>query len=72
MHNEVLITSSHMMRRSIITNMLILGTDETVVRKISGHAPGSKEFYRYVDYAQLFIDKQTDRYFQFYENHTSE
>jgi integrase len=59
--------SSHLMRRTSITNMLILGTDEAIVRKISGHTPGSKDFYRYVDYAQLYVDKQTEKYFEFYE-----
>lgn len=35
------------MRRSAITVMLGLGVPEQVVRKISGHAPGSKEFFKY-------------------------
>ena len=56
--------SSHTMRRTAITNMLMLGMPETMVRKISGHAPGSKEFYRYVKLAQTFLDEKTDAYFE--------
>jgi hypothetical protein len=56
--------SSHMMRKTAITNMLVHQVDETIVRKISGHAPGSKEFYRYVNYAQTLIDDKTDHYFE--------
>ncbi len=54
--------SSHLMRRTAITNMLILGMSEMNVRKISGHAPGSKEFFRYVSIAQEFLDKETEEY----------
>jgi hypothetical protein len=36
---------------------------EHVVRKISGHAPNSKEFFRYVKLAQSFLDDETDRIF---------
>lgn len=54
--------SSHMLRRSAITNMLLLGMSEIMVRKISGHAPGSKEFYRYVNIAQSYLDQETDLY----------
>jgi hypothetical protein len=35
-----------------------MGMDETHVRKISGHAPGSKEFYRYVVITQDRVDEQ--------------
>lgn len=52
--------STHTMRRTAITNMLDLGVDEQTTRKISGHAPGSLEFYKYVKYNQKKIDKQTD------------
>lgn len=55
--------SSHMMRRTAITTMLTLGVDEPIVRKISGHAPGSSEFYRYVKYSQEYLNTQTDDYF---------
>jgi integrase len=50
--------SAHTMRRTAITTLLLMGVDEAVVRTISGHAPGSKEFYRYVAYVQGYLDKQ--------------
>lgn len=53
--------TSHTMRRTAITTMLLLGMDEQLVRKISGHAPGSKEFYKYVAYAQTYMDDELDR-----------
>jgi hypothetical protein len=31
------------------------------VRKISGHAPGSKEFYKYVAVAQTYQDRETEK-----------
>lgn len=55
--------STHTMRRTAITNMLCLGLPEHLVRKISGHAPNSREFYRYVELSQQFIDEHTDRIF---------
>ncbi|MES2726825.1 MAG: tyrosine-type recombinase/integrase [Bacteroidota bacterium] len=55
--------SSHIMRRTAITTMLRLGMPEHSVRKISGHTQGSKEFYRYVELSQLYLDKQTDEVF---------
>jgi integrase len=55
--------SSHIMRRTAITTLLIHGMPEPLVRKISGHAPGSKEFYKYVQYSESFLDKETDRVF---------
>lgn len=48
--------SSHTMRRTAITSLLMLGLEEHIVRKISGHAPGSKEFYRYVNISQDFLN----------------
>ncbi|KOY84375.1 hypothetical protein AD998_21140 [bacterium 336/3] len=48
--------TTHTMRRTAITTMLSLGLPEYMVRKISGHAPNSKEFYRYVQIAQTFMD----------------
>jgi integrase len=36
--------TTHTMRRTAITTMLCLGMPEHIVRKISGHAPGSKNF----------------------------
>jgi len=53
--------SSHMMRRTAITTLLILGMPEHLVRKISGHSHASKSFNRYVHYAQAYIDKEIDK-----------
>jgi site-specific recombinase XerD len=57
------VATTHTMRRTAITTMLSLGVSEQVVRKISGHAPGSKEFYRYVFWAQTYQDQEVDRMF---------
>ena len=48
--------TAHTMRRTAITTLLLLGVDENSVRRISGHAPGSKEFYRYVVVVQEYLD----------------
>jgi integrase len=53
--------SSHMMRRTAITTLLILGMPEHLVRKISGHSSASSSFNRYVHYAQTYIDKEIDK-----------
>lgn len=53
--------SSHMMRRTAITTLLILGMPEHLVRKISGHSHASSSFNRYVHYAQTYIDKEIDK-----------
>lgn len=53
--------SSHMMRRTSITTMLILGMPEHLVRKISGHSNTSNSFNRYVHYAQAYIDREIDK-----------
>lgn len=53
--------SSHFMRRTAITTMITLGMPEHVVRQVSGHAPTSKEFYRYVQYAQSFLDEEINK-----------
>lgn len=53
--------SSHMMRRTAITTLLILGMPEHLVRKISGHSPSSSSFNRYVNYAQVYIDNEIDK-----------
>lgn len=45
----------HTMRRTAITTLLLLGVDENTVRRISGHAPGSKEFYKYVVIMQDYL-----------------
>jgi len=43
--------------------MLSLGMPEHLVRQVSGHAPNSKEFYRYVKMSQVFVDQETDKVF---------
>ena len=53
--------SSHMMRRTAITTLLILGMPEHLVRKVSGHSHGSSSFNRYVHYAQSYIDIEMDK-----------
>lgn len=55
------LVSTHTMRRTAVTNLLTLGMSETMVRKLSGHSANSKEFYRYVNYAQQSIDNELDR-----------
>lgn len=50
--------TAHTMRRTAITTLLIMGVPELIVRKISGHAPGSKEFYRYVAIAQEYMNHE--------------
>ncbi len=50
--------TTHTMRRTAITTLLILGVPELVVRKVSGHAPGSKEFYKYVSIAQNYLSNE--------------
>ena len=49
--------TAHTMRRTAITTLLILGVPEMAVRRISGHAPGSKEFYKYVVIAQDYVNQ---------------
>ncbi|WP_044397239.1 tyrosine-type recombinase/integrase [Lacinutrix sp. Hel_I_90] len=53
--------SSHMMRRTAITTLLILGMPEHLVRKISGHSHASNSFNRYVHYAQVYVDKEIEK-----------
>jgi integrase len=62
------LVSSHMMRRTAITVMLRLGMSESAVRAISGHAPNSKEFYKYVAYCQNIQNEETDRMFAKLQN----
>lgn len=57
------LASSHMMRRTAITTMLMHGVHETVVKQISGHAKSSKSFYRYVAYVQPFMDEEINKHF---------
>jgi integrase len=56
--------TSHTMRRTAITTMLNLGMPEHIVRKISGHAANSREFYRYVQLAQQVIDAESEKVFE--------
>jgi len=56
--------SSHMMRRTAITTLLILGMPEHLVRKISGHSPNSSSFNRYIQYAQVYLDKEVDKVYE--------
>jgi integrase len=50
--------TSHSMRRIAITSLLTVGVPEQIVRKLSGHAAGSKEFYRYVTLAQDYSNRE--------------
>lgn len=50
--------TAHTMRRTAISSLLMLGVPEAVVRKISGHAAGSKEFYKYVVIAQEYLGSE--------------
>lgn len=56
--------SSHMMRRTAITTLLILGMPEHLVRKISGHSQASSSFGRYVHYAQAYMDKEIEKVYR--------
>lgn len=56
--------TSHSMRRTAITTMLCLGMPEHLVREISGHAPNSKEFFRYVKLSQSYKDRETEKIFE--------
>jgi hypothetical protein len=38
--------------------------DENDVRRISGHALGSVEFYKYVKYSQQKLDESSEKVFQ--------
>jgi integrase len=58
------LVTTHTMRRTAITTMLSLGMPETIVRKISGHSPMSKEFFRYVSLAQSYQDTETEQMFE--------
>jgi len=65
LHRFCDLITTHTMRRTAITTMLSLGMPEYLVRKVSGHAPGSKEFYRYVSLSQKLQDEETKRVFDF-------
>jgi integrase len=55
--------TTHSLRRSAITLLLRAGMPETLVRRISGHQPGSKEFHRYVVISQDWLDEHTEKAF---------
>jgi len=57
------LVSSHVMRRTAITTMLMFGMKEHVVKKISGHSDNSKSFYRYVNLVQSYLDNEVDEVF---------
>jgi hypothetical protein len=46
------------MRRTAITTLLLMGVEENMVRTISGHSAGSKEFYKYVAVVQNYLNQQ--------------
>lgn len=56
--------TSHSMRKTAITMMVCLGMPEPIVRNISGHSPGSKDFHRYVNYSQAYLDQETSKVFE--------
>jgi integrase len=56
--------SAHTMRRTAITTLLMLGVPEQAVRRISGHAPGSREFYRYIALAEDYVQGQVRRAYE--------
>jgi integrase len=62
------LVTTHTMRRTAITTMLCLEVPEMVVRKISGHSPMSKEFFRYVSLAQTYQDKEVSKMFEKLKN----
>lgn len=53
--------SSHVMRRTGITFLLMLGMPEYLVRKVSGHAAHSPSFFRYVNFAQSFMNNELNQ-----------
>jgi hypothetical protein len=55
------LVTSHIMRRTGITILLMLEMPEYLVRKISGHAAHSKSFFRYVNFAQSYITDEIDK-----------
>lgn len=56
--------SSHVMRRTAVSTMLMLGMPEHAVKKISGHAENSKAFYRYVNLVQSYLDTYIDKVYE--------
>ena len=58
------LVSPHTMRRTSISTMLSLGVPEQIVRKMVGHTPSSKEFYRYVTFSQAYQDNAMTSMFE--------
>ena len=56
--------TTHTMRRTAITTLLMMGVPELVVRRVSGHAPGSKEFYKYVAIAEDYLQDKVKTAFE--------
>jgi integrase len=56
--------TTHSLRRSAITLLLRAGMPETLVRRISGHQPGSREFHRYVSISQDWLDEHSKKAFE--------
>lgn len=56
--------SAHTMRRTAITTLLMLGVPEQAVRRVSGHAPGSREFYRYIALAEDFVQEHLKKAYE--------
>ena len=69
LHRFCDLATSHMMRRTAITTMLMHGVQETIVRYISGHSSNSKSFYRYIAFVQPFVNSQLDKHFAIMEAH---
>ncbi|MCB9056817.1 MAG: tyrosine-type recombinase/integrase [Chitinophagales bacterium] len=56
--------TAHTMRRTAITTLLLMGVPENMVRTVSGHAPGSKEFYKYIGIAQDYLNHEVKKAYQ--------
>ncbi len=62
------VATTHTMRRTAITTMLSLGMPEQIVRQISGHSEGGKDFYRYVAWSQNYKDQASIEVFNKLQN----
>lgn len=56
--------TTHTLRCSAITVLLMMGMPEQLVRQVSGHRPGSREFHRYVCLSQNWQDKESKMAFE--------
>ncbi|MES2778124.1 MAG: tyrosine-type recombinase/integrase [Bacteroidota bacterium] len=57
------LVSSHTLRKTAVTTMLMNGVPEHVVKQISGHVNDSSSFHRYVGYAQSWLDTGMQTFF---------